>query len=427
MLDIKLIRENPQLIRNNLEIRFEQEKIPILEEVIQTDQEWRISLDQLNTLRHEKNLLDKRIKALRSAGKDSQKDIGHSRGLAAKIRGLEEEVRSVKEKLDADMLKLPNLTHGSVPKGRTEEENAELRRWGGEPKFPFTPRDHINLGLQLDLFDLERGASVAGARWYYLKNQLVLLQMALMRFAMDKLVQHGFTPIYPPAMIRERVMQGAGFLPDGREDIYKIEGEDLYAVGTSEQALAGLHEGEILEASQLPLRYGGISPCFRTEVGSHGRDTKGIFRVHQFEKVEMFAFTLPEESWGEHERMISIAEELFQDLKVAYRVVNVCTGELSSVVAKRYDIEAWLPGQKKYREVVSCSNCTDYQARRLGIRYREAPGKPTNLVHTLNSTALASSRTLIAIMENYQTADGKIAIPDVLRPYLPGLSSIQKK
>jgi seryl-tRNA synthetase len=227
-------------------------------------------------------------------------------------------------------------------------------------------------------------------------------------------------------MIRERVMEGAGFLPDGREDIYKIEGEDLFAVGTSEQALAGLHDGEIVEVGQLPLRYGGVSPCFRTEVGSHGRDTKGIFRVHQFEKVEMFAFTLPENSWQEHEEMLVIAEDILKDLRVPYRVVNVCTGELSSVVAKRYDIEAWLPGQEKYREVVSCSNCTDYQARRLGIRYRKAPGEPTSFVHTLNSTALASSRTLIAVLENYQTADGRVVVPDVLRPLMAKMEIIEK-
>ena len=221
-------------------------------------------------------------------------------------------------------------------------------------------------------------------------------------------------------------MEGAGFLPEGREDIFKIEGEDLFAVGTSEQALAGLHEDDILETGALPLRYCGISPCFRTEAGSHGRDTKGIFRVHQFEKVEMFIFSLPENSWDEHERMLALAEGLFRDLRIPYRVVNVCTGELSGVVAKRYDIEAWLPGQNKYREMVSCSNCIDYQARRLGVRYREAPGKPTSFVHTLNSTALASTRTLIAIMENHQTSEGHIAVPEALRPYLPGMEVIKR-
>jgi len=426
MLDIKLIRENPELIRINIKNRFAEEILPVLEEAIQTDVEWRRAQEKLNNLRHEKNILDGKIKSLKVQKKDAEDEISQSRKVAGEIKGLEEDVRKYRDSLHAAMIRLPNLTHDSVPLGKTEDENEVVSTWGEKPVFPFEIKDHIDLGLDLDLFDLERGASVAGARWYYLKNELVLLQLAAMRFAIDRMVEKGFTPVYPPAMIRERVMEGAGFLPDGREDIYKIEGEDLFAVGTSEQALAGLHEGEILEADSLPLRYSGISPCFRTEAGSHGRDTKGIFRVHQFEKVEMFVFSLPEDSWTEHERMLGIAEGLFRDLKVPYRVVNVCTGELGGVVAKRYDLEAWLPGQDRYREMVSCSNCLDYQARRLGARFREAPGKPTNHLHTLNSTALASSRTLIAIMENYQTSEGHITIPEVLRPYLPGLDMIKR-
>jgi seryl-tRNA synthetase len=427
MLDIKLIRDNPDIIRNNIRLRFqEEEKLPIMDEVVDADSRWRESLDRLNNLRHQRNVLSDTIKTMRTAGQDAREQIESSGQLGKEIRQLEEDVKASKEALDRGMLRLPNIAHESVPQGTGEEDNVEIRTWGGKPKFGFPVKDHIDIGRELDLFDLEKAASVSGARWYYLKNQAVLLQMALMRFAMGKLVDHGFTPVYPPAMIRERVMEGAGFLPDGREDIYKIEGEDLFAVGTSEQALAGLHDGEIVEVGQLPLRYGGVSPCFRTEVGSHGRDTKGIFRVHQFEKVEMFAFTLPENSWQEHEEMLVIAEDILKDLRVPYRVVNVCTGELSSVVAKRYDIEAWLPGQEKYREVVSCSNCTDYQARRLGIRYRKAPGEPTSFVHTLNSTALASSRTLIAVLENYQTADGRVVVPDVLRPLIAKMEIIEK-
>jgi seryl-tRNA synthetase len=426
MLDIKLIRENPELIRINIKNRFAEEMLPVLEEAIQTDADWRKSQDELNNLRHQKNVLDGKVKALKAEGKAAEEEIESSRKVAAEIKDLEEGVRTKREILNAAMIRLPNLTHESVPRGETENDNVEVGRWGAQPVFPFEVKDHIDLGLDLDLFDLERGASVAGARWYYLKNELVLLQLAVMRFAIDRMVREGFTPIYPPAMIRERVMEGAGFLPDGREDIYKIEEEDLFAVGTSEQALAGLHEGDILEAQQLPLLYTGISPCFRTEAGSHGRDTKGIFRVHQFEKVEMFIFSLPENSWNEIEKMRAIAEGLFRDLDIPFRVVDVCTGELSSVVAKRYDLEAWLPGQNKYREMVSCSNCLDYQARRLRVRYREAPGKPTRFVHTLNSTALASTRTLIAIMENHQTSEGHIAIPRALRHYLPGIDIIKR-
>jgi len=380
----------------------------------------------LNRLRHEKNVLDQEIRRKKLEGQDAQAEVARSKQLSSRIKQLEREVSSTKQALDERMLRLPNLVDEAAPVGRTEEENVVVKEWGTIPKFPFDPRDHIEIGLELGLFDLEKAASVAGARWYYLKDQLVLLQMALLRFAMDKLVSHGFTPVYPPALIRAKIMQGAGYLPEGKEDIYKIEGEDLYLVGTSEQALAGLHEGEILQAEDLPRRYAGVSPCFRTEAGSHGRDTKGIFRVHQFEKVEMFVFSLPEESAQEQQRMVSIAEEIYQELKIPYRVVDVCTGELGWVASRKFDIELWLPGQNKYREAVSCSNCTDYQARRLKIRYREAPGKPTQFVHTLNSTALASTRTMIAIMENYQTADGKVVIPDVLRDYLPGMELIEK-
>ena len=425
MIDIKLIRDNPDLIRSNLTKRFQKEKIQVLEDAIALDGKWRRGLDELNRLRHQKNLLDQEIRKKKISGQSAKDEMAQSREISSRIRQLEKEVSAAKQGLDQRMLQLPNIVDGSAPIGQTEEENVVVRRWGGIPQFPFRPRDHIELGLELDLFDLEKAASVAGARWYYLKNELVLLQMALLRFAMDKLISHGFTPIYPPALIREKIMEGAGYLPEGREDIYKIEGEDLYLVGTSEQALAGLHEGEILQADDLPRRYAGISPCFRTEAGSHGRDTKGIFRVHQFEKVEMFVFSLPDESQQEQELMLSIAEEIYRELKIPYRIVDVCTGELGWVASRKFDLEVWLPGQKKYREAVSCSNCTDYQARRLRVRYREAPGKSTQFVHTLNSTALASTRTMIAIMENHQTAEGKIVIPDVLRSYLPGLQLIE--
>ncbi len=425
MIDIKLIRDNPDLMRRNLTKRFQKEKIQVLEDAIALDGKWRRGLDELNRLRHQKNLLDEEIRKKKISGQSAKDEMAQSREISSRIRQLEKEVSAAKQGLDQRMLQLPNIVDESAPIGQTEEENVVVRRWGGIPQFPFRPRDHIELGLELDLFDLEKAASVAGARWYYLKNELVLLQMALLRFAMDKLISHGFTPIYPPALIREKIMEGAGYLPEGREDIYKIEGEDLYLVGTSEQALAGLHEGEILQADDLPRRYAGISPCFRTEAGSHGRDTKGIFRVHQFEKVEMFVFSLPDESQQEQELMLSIAEEIYRELKIPYRIVDVCTGELGWVASRKFDLEVWLPGQKKYREAVSCSNCTDYQARRLRVRYREAPGKSTQFVHTLNSTALASTRTMIAIMENHQTAEGKIVIPDVLRSYLPGLQLIE--
>ncbi len=428
MIDIKLIRDKTDVIRNNIKKRFqEEEKIRILESVKKTDEKWRKDLDRLNRLRHEKNLLDNSIRELKTGGKDAKEEIQKSRDLSQSIGQLEEKVKSYRETIDKQMLLLPNIAHETVPRGNSEEENEVFRKCGQIPDFAFPVKDHIDLGSDLDLFDLEKAASASGARWYYLKNEAVLVQMALMRFAIDHMVDAGFVPIYPPAMIREEIMQGAGYLPEGREDIYKIEDENLFAVGTSEQALSALHFQEILEEKDLPKKYTGISPCFRTEVGSHGRDTKGIFRVHQFEKVEMFLFSKPEDSWELHEEMISLAECMVKKLKLPYRVVNVCSGELGLVAAKKYDIEIWLPGQEKYRESVSCSNCTDYQARRLGIRCREAPGEPTRFVHTLNSTALASTRTLIAIMENYQISDGRIVIPDALHEYLPEMETIERK
>jgi seryl-tRNA synthetase len=292
-----------------------------------------------------------------------------------------------------------------------------VRSWGKQPKFDFEIKNHIELGVDLDIIDIEAASKVSGARFYYLKNEAVLLEFALVNFVFDYLKKEGFTLIVPPVLIRRKVMEGAGFLPVGEGDIYKIENEDLYLVGTSEQSLAGLHMDSIINAEELPLYYAAFSPCFRTEAGSHGKDTKGIFRVHQFDKIEMFKFTEPEESWKEFERLIATAERIYQKLGLHYRVVNVCTAEMGTIAAKKYDIEVWLPAQQGYREVVSCSNCTDYQSRRLNIRCRVQTEKP-RFVHTLNSTACAISRTIVSIMENYQQPDGSILIPNVLKPWL---------
>jgi len=301
----------------------------------------------------------------------------------------------------------------------------EVRRSGRPPEFDFTPRDHIDLAAQLGLVDLERAAKVAGARFYYLRGDLVKLNYALLKFALDFIEKKGFKLIQPPYFLRRDAIGGAVALSDFEDVIYKVEGEDLYLLPTAEHALLAQHMDEILDGKVLPLRYGGISPCFRKEAGAHGRDTKGIFRIHQFEKVEQFVFCRPEHSWEEHEKLIANAEEFNQLLRIPYRIVNVCTGDLGTVAAKKYDLEAWLPGQGKYREVVSCSNCTAYQAVRSKIRFRDRPDEPTKWVHTLNSTLVATERTLIAIMENYQEKDGSIGIPDALRLYMDGASKIR--
>lgn len=293
-------------------------------------------------------------------------------------------------------------------------------------QFDFEPKSHIEISEHLDLIDLERAAKVAGARFYYLKNELVLLNQALIMYALDFMNKKNYSVLQPPYMLKREAVNCAVQLSDFNDMIYKIENEDLYLIATAEHAILSYHMNEILDGDKLPLRYFGISPCFRKEAGTHGKDTKGIFRVHHFEKVEQFIFCKPEESWKEHDLLITNAEEFFQSLRLPYRIVNVCSGDLGSVAAKKYDLEVWLPGQNKYREAVSCSNCTSYQAVRGSIRYREKNKRQTEYIHTLNSTLVATERALIAILENYQEKDGSVRIPEILVPYINGLERIQK-
>ena len=427
MLDIALIRGNPEVVREDLRRRGSLEKLPLVDEALELDRERRRLITLVNQVRHRRNTVSEEIARLRREGKDASGLIEEARKLPGKLKELEERRAEVEARLRGVLYRLPNILHPSVPIGEGEEDNVVVRTWGEPPEFSFKPRDHIDLGLALDLIDVERAGKVAGARFYYLKGELVRLNYALVRFALDLMVERGFTLYQPPYMLRRRGVESATDLADFEDVIYKVEDEDLYLIPTSEFALLALHMDEILEAKRLPLRYSGVSPCFRKEAGTHGRDTKGIFRVHQFEKVEQFVFSRPEESWEEHERLIANAEEVFQRLRIPYRVVNVCTGDIGSVAAKKYDLEAWLPGQGKYREMVSCSNCTDYQARRANIRYRPEPGKPTRPVHTLNSTLVATERALIAVMENYQREDGSVKVPEALVPYMGGLEAIEPK
>ncbi len=320
--------------------------------------------------------------------------------------------------MDRLLGELPNLPHESVPDGETDEDNVELARWGEPPAFDFPPLDHVELGERLGLLDLERAAKVSGSRFAYLLGPAVLVQFALVRYALDHLLARGFRPVIPPVLVREAALFGTGFLPSGREQIYEIPEDGLFLVGTSEVSLAAFHADEILDPGALPIRYAGYSTCFRREAGTYGKDTRGIFRVHQFDKVEMFVFARPEDSWEEHDRLVAIEEELVRGLELPYRLVNVCVGELGASAAKKIDLEVWLPGQGRYRELMSCSNTTDYQARRLGVRMRRPEGNVP--VHTLNGTALAVPRTLIALLENHQRADGSVPLPEALHPYLPG-------
>ncbi len=427
MLEMKFIREHPDTVKADLQHRGAVDKLAWVDELLQNDQKWRSLQVQANGLRQQRNKLTEQIAKLRKQGQDAAPVMREAEAIPSKIRELEQEAGNVRERINQTLMQLPNIMHESVPTGKDEHDNVEIRKWGTPPQFPFKPLDHIDLATKLDLVDFERAARVAGARFYYLKKDLVRLNYALIGYALDFIAQKGYTVMQPPYLLKREVLSGAVALSDFEDVIYKIDGEDLYLLATSEHALNAFHFGEILDGKTLPLRYGGVSPCFRKEAGAHGRDTKGIFRVHQFEKVEQFVFCRPEDSWKEHEKLIANAEELFQALKLPYRVVNVCSGDLGTVAAKKYDLEVWLPGQNTYREAVSCSNCTSYQAVRSNVRYRDRTSDPTEYVHTLNSTFVATERTLIAIMENLQQGDGSIAIPEVLRSYMNGQDAIRAK
>jgi len=425
MLDIKFVREHSDEVRENLKRRGDLDKISWIDELTSEDKKWRDIQNEANSLRNQRNRLTDEIGRLRKSGADTSLLVKEAEQIPDQIRKLETVGSEIESRVKNILMRLPNMMHESVPFGVDDTGNVEVKKWGKEPRFTFTPKDHIDLAMKLNLIDLERAAKVAGARFYYLRGDLVKLNYALLKFALDFIGKKGYTLIQPPYFLRRDAIGGAVALSDFEDVIYKIQDEDLYLLPTSEHALLAQHMDEILDGRTLPMRYSGISPCFRKEAGAHGRDTKGIFRIHQFEKVEQFVFAKPEESWTEHEMMIQNAEELFQQLNLPYRIVNVCTGDLGTVAAKKYDLEVWLPGQGKYRELVSCSNCTTYQAVRSKIRFRNKPDEPTKWVHTLNSTLVASERALIAILENYQTEAGSVLIPQVLQPYMGGATSIQ--
>ena len=417
MLDIRIFRENPELVKNDLAKRGDQEKIRWVDEILEYDRKRRELIAQVDNLRHLRNVVTDEIARLQRRGEDASTKLAEAKSIPEKVKALESQMAEYEEKVNWILYRLPNLMHDSVPTGKDENDNVLVRTWNEKPEFDFEPSDHIDIGLRLNLIDIERAAKVSGARFYYLKNDAVILAFALVRMTLDILRNARFTLIVPPVLVKERAMFGAGFLPVGEEDIYRIRGEDACLAGTSEVPLAAMHMDEILEESTLPLKYAAFSTCFRTEAGAHGRDTKGIFRVHQFDKIEIFKFTRPEDSWVEHESMIETVEQIYQKLNLHYRIVSICSGELGMTAAKKYDLEVWLPGQGKYREIVSCSNCTDYQARRLNIRCRKNPNDKPRFVHTLNSTAVAVGRTLVGIFENYQKKDGSVAVPEALVPY----------
>jgi seryl-tRNA synthetase len=428
MLDIKLIRENPELVKNNLAKRGNPETTQMLEDLIAVDKEWRINLTKLNELRHQRKQVTIEIAKLKKAAKEADSEVERAQDIDEKITHLEKQVTQQEQKTHGYLMQLPNLLDESVPLGKDSNDNVQIKTWGTIPKFNFPIKNHIDLALDLDQIDMERAGKISGARFFYLKNQVAQLDMALMSFAIEELTKNGYTPIIPPYLMKREAYEGVTSLGDFADVLYKVENEDLYLIATSEHPMAAMYMNEVLKELDMPLKLAGISTCFRKEAGAHGKDTRGIFRTHQFNKIEQFIFCKPEDSTRLHEELLQNAVELLQKLELPYRVVNVCTGDIGTVAAKKYDIEAWMPAQNGYREVVSCSNCTDYQGRRLGIRYREKEGAPPKgFVHTLNSTAVATGRTIVAILENNQQEDGTINIPSALRKYMGNREKIDKK
>jgi seryl-tRNA synthetase len=406
MLDLKLLRREPDQVRAALARRG---AAAAVDELLELDARRRELLPQLEGLRAQRNEASEAIGQAKRSGDDASGAIAQMREVGTQIKELERELAEVDAALDEKLASLPNL-----PDPTAADEDDVVKEWG-EPRIG--GRDHVDLlGWRLDT---ESGARVAGSRFVYMKGELVFLEFALVRWALELLGGKGFVPVTPPVLVREEALFGTGFLPDTEQQIYSVPDDNLYLAGTSEVPLSYLHQGQILEEPQLPLRYAGFSTCFRREAGAAGKDTRGMFRVHQFDKVEMFTFVRPEDSPAEHDRLLAIEEEVFQALQVPYRVVNIGVAELGNSAAKKYDLEAWLPGDAggRYREVTSCSNTTDYQARRLDARYRPLDGKGTEHVHTLNGTAIAVGRTIIAIVENHQQEDGSISVPEVLHAY----------
>ncbi len=425
MLDVKLLRENPDLVRDNLKRRGEPRYLTQLDALIECDTLWRRALTRLNKYRHQKNVLTNEIASLKKEQQSTAIKMGAVREVSQKIEDLEAKVEEYAEKVTNTLLTIPNLLHDSVPFGADEHDNVVIKVSGETPKFDFKPQNHLDLAVNLDLIDAERAAKTAGHGFIYLKGALARLDYAIIAYAIDFLTARGYCLIEPPFMMRRKPYLGVTDLEFFGDQLYKIEGEDLYLIATSEHPMAAFYMDEVITQSELPIKFIGVSTNFRKEVGAHGKYTKGLFRMHQFNKVEQFVFCLPEDSWALHEELEKNAEDLYESLGLCFRVVNVCTGDIGLIASKKYDIEVWM-ADGEYREAGSNSNCTDYQARRLNIRYRVKEGQaPAGFVHTLNNTALATSRTMMAILEQYQQRDGSVLVPPVLQPYMGGLERIE--
>ena len=424
MLDVRFIREHPDAVKKDLQKRNDKEKLEWIDNLLENDREYRKLLQENQALRQGKNTITDEINKLKKQGLDFRAKVQEAKELPEKIKQSDETIQQLKEKIDYYLMRIPNILHDSVPAGKDANDNVVVKEWGDKPKFDFELKPHGELLQDLGMANFEKASEVSGHGFYYLMGDIARLELALVHFAVEILADKGFTLIEPPLMLRRKPYEGVTELEAFENVMYKIQDEDLYLIATSEHPIGAMLMNENLDEKQLPLKLAGYSPCFRKELGSHSIDTRGIFRVHHFNKVEQFIFCKPEDSWKFHEELLKNAEEIFQKLKIPYRVVNICTGDIGIVAAKKYDIEAWFPRENLYREVVSCSNCTAYQATRLNIKYRK--GEEKEYVHTLNSTAVATSRALRAIIENYQQKDGSIKVPSVLQKYM-GKKVIGKK
>jgi len=424
MIDINLLREKPETIRKDLKKRGDVEKLKWIDEILKMDEKWRDVKSKADKLRGQRNELSMAINKAKKEGRSAKNLIKKAKDLPGKIEKKEAKAEELKKEIDNYLMRLPNILHKSVPKGKDDEDNVEVRKWGKKLKFKFKVKNHVEILEGLGAADFERSSKIAGNGFYFLKGDIVLLEQALMRFALEVMRGKDFIPVYPPLMMRRKPYEGVTDLGDFGTMMYKIDQEDEYLIATAEHPLVAQYSKEIFEENDLPIKYAGVSACFRKEIGSHGIDEKGIFRTHQFNKVEQVVICKPDESWKIHEELIKNAEEIFKALELPYQIVDICTGDIGTVAAKKYDLEAWLPHQEKYKEMVSASNATDYQARRLQIRFRDKNGM--KLVHTLNSTALALGRIMVAILENFQQKDGSVKIPKVLWPYMNGVKMIKK-
>jgi len=423
MVDLKLIRDQPDLFKAAL--RKKRADPGLVDRALEADRRRREVVQQVEALRAAQNRASQEIPKLTGAAREAR--IAEMKQIAAQAKALDPALQDADAALLAVLRQIPNPPHPAVPDGGPDE-GATLRVVGAPPQFEFAPRDHVELGAALDLLDVERGAKVSGSRFYFLRGDGALLQLALVRYAVDRLAAEGFTPIIPPVLVRREniigMMGGAGL---DEQMVYRVEGEDLALAGTSEMALGSMLAGEVLNESDLPVRLCGISTCFRREAGAHGKDTRGIFRVHQFEKVEMFSYCHPDRSWEEHGYLAGLQERLWQPLGFPYRVVDIAAGDLGDPAARKYDIETWMPGRGGYGETQSCSNCTDFQARRLNVRFRRKDGGAVEYVHTLNGTAVAGTRAIIAIVENFQQRDGSVRVPEPLIPYMGGKTELRAR